>query len=96
MMQKINKNGFWQGHRLSYAAYNSESYDSCLLVLHKCHNRKCVNPEHLYQGTYTDNARDTVKAGRAKGLFKSKENSKNGAKVDSAAGRRTVRFFCCY
>lgn len=28
------------------------------LVLHKCDNRKCVNPNHLYIGTYSDNNYD--------------------------------------
>jgi len=32
-------------------------------ILHKCNNRKCVNPEHLYAGTYKDNDRDSVIAG---------------------------------
>lgn len=34
-------------------------------VLHKCHNRKCVNPDHLYVGTQKDNVRDMTKAGRS-------------------------------
>jgi hypothetical protein len=36
-----------------------------LLVLHKCNNGAggCVNPDHLYVGTYDDNARDRVRAG---------------------------------
>lgn len=29
------------------------------LVLHKCDNALCCNPDHLYLGTYTDNAVDT-------------------------------------
>lgn len=30
------------------------------LALHKCGNSLCVNPDHLYEGTTADNARDTV------------------------------------
>ncbi len=34
------------------------------LVLHKCHNRVCSNPDHLYIGTNKDNTRDMIEAGR--------------------------------
>lgn len=34
-----------------------------LHVLHKCHNKACVNPSHLYAGTNLDNIRDTDFAG---------------------------------
>src|SRR2546427_4409486 len=34
-----------------------------LWVLHKCDNKKCFNPEHLYLGTVIDNARDAIERG---------------------------------
>jgi len=33
------------------------------LVLHRCDNRKCANPEHLYAGTHQDNADDRGRNG---------------------------------
>lgn len=31
-----------------------------LMVLHRCGNRECCNPAHLYAGNYADNTKDAV------------------------------------
>lgn len=50
-------------HRYSYKlVYNQIKEGLC--VLHKCNNRLCVNPSHLYIGTKQDNANDKVNSNR--------------------------------
>lgn len=44
-------------HRISWLIHFGEVPEK-KQVLHKCDNRKCVNPNHLYLGTHKDNMQD--------------------------------------
>ena len=52
-------------HRLAHEGYVGEIPEG-LCVLHRCDNRKCFSPEHLFLGTYQDNANDMMAKGRGK------------------------------
>ena len=48
-------------------------------VLHKCDNRLCIKPEHLFLGTQADNLLDAVKKGR---LNRSEAGKKRNATAE--------------
>lgn len=60
---RINIGGtMFLSHRISYELFNSELLD--LHCCHRCDNKKCINPFHLFSGTNSDNMQDKINKNR--------------------------------
>ena len=87
-----NYGNFWNGlkhegaHRASYELFIAP-IPSGLSVLHKCDNKHCVNPDHLFLGTQKDNLQDMYRKhrGRKEDTYKSGEEHCNAVLTNSTA-----------
>ena len=60
-------------HRASYEEYKGPIPEG-MLVCHRCDTPSCINPDHLFLGTYSDNSRDCV----SKNRHSSRKGTDNG------------------
>ena len=103
IVPKCEYGKFWSNgkhvyaHRFSWELVNGEIPDG-LFVLHKCDNRSCVNPEHLFLGTCQDNTNDMINKGRMEhasgekaGAAKLTENIVREIRIRYAKGGVTLK-----
>ena len=77
----VSPRGEHRAHRIAYALGYSTPVPSVVMICHRCDNRRCCNPRHLFIGAAADNNADA----RAKGRHVAPSGLANGkAKLSDA------------
>ncbi len=85
-------------HRMSWIIHNGAIPDK-MYICHRCDVKSCVNPDHLFLGTQSDNINDSVSKGRfhrntsgeRNGKARLKENQVREIRRQFDSGERTFR-----
>lgn len=56
--QLTEQGEYWNAHVYSWVIHNGPRPDK-QVIRHRCHNKKCCNPDHLLSGTYKENWLDS-------------------------------------
>jgi len=76
-----------RAHRVAWELTNGPLHGSTQHLCHKCDNRKCVNPAHLFVGNPKTNMQDCA----AKGRFGDRRGENNPRAVVNAEIVRAIR-----
>jgi hypothetical protein len=80
-------------HRITWVAYRGD-IPKGLSVLHKCDNRICIRPSHLFLGTQLENIQDCCRKGRNRGNHrKLTDKEVEAIRVDPRSQRPIARDF---
>lgn len=84
-MSSARRYGVCKAHRASWLIHRGE-IPKGISVLHKCDNKPCTNPDHLFLGTTLENSRDLVYKdkqlkGSKNGIAKLNENEVKEIKI---------------
>mgnify|MGYP006921329820 CR=1 FL=1 len=77
----------WEGrsnlaHRVSWMIANG-SIPKGLFVCHRCNNKQCVRPDHLYAGTHKQNMDDMARAGHPRRKLSDEQVADIRARVET-------------
>ena len=83
--------GLIETHRAAWEVTHGPIPDG-LFVLHRCDNRACCDPEHLFLGTHQDNVADMVSKGRQAREFALPHTKLSDEQVREIRARYDPRF----
>lgn len=81
-----------RAHRFSYQAFFGRISDK-ICVLHKCDNKICVNPEHLFLGTRIDNNKDRDMKNRTVIVYGSKNGKAKLNEIKVRDIKNTLKYY---